>query len=591
MKKHIIFLALVITAFSSCDKNDLSMTRGNVLGITVKNCIGTKGIIEETTLPSGSEIGLFVTDQTGVTYDGNTIANVKFTATGEGDAQKWNAVSDVLLSATVASVGSYYPYDESVYDITAIPIEATSEVQKDWMWGIPVSGLDKENKTASITMNHALAVVRFNIIKGNFAGVGNVDYVSVKSNAGATSAVMNATTGALTGIKGAGYIFESTDEFTLSEGGTKVDFIVVPTGTEAPLDICVLVNGTEMAATTADVTLEAGKIYEYEVSVGVEALQLSKINITEWGEGEIIEQMFSPQVPVVNIEGNITNNYTNNTIHIEQSYNNKVLTIKASTYDVGYSVKQVTVTGAKSSQSVDDKGVRTIVITDIVSDVTVKFYGLSFEPWARIQHKDGTLYTAEEWRAAETAGTVTDADANGVAVRSSYYAACPHVIHPEISEEHKSWCSNPSDKNTSPCVNVLGCVTVTTGDDAKLDVNGKANTDAILKYCSSGFFETAPAAQYCAGVTFANGQQGYMPSAGEMYAWINNETIINSCLNAISGTNINSSSMYDILSSTQYDYENIWTIYVDGYKRLSLETKHKTNGSTKKARAVTSFSY
>ena len=246
MKRSIILTALAVATLASCNRIDTPEMGSNALDISVRNGMGTKAVIEGTTLPSGSEIGLCVTDQSGVTYDGSNLKNVKYTASGEGESQKWNAVSDVLLSATVANVGSYYPYDESVYDITAIPIEATSAVQKDWMWGTPVSGLDNKNTSATITMNHALAAVRLNIIKGSFAGTGNIDYVSIESSGAASSAVMNATTGELSDIKGAGYIFESTDEFTLSEGGTNVDFIVVPAGTEAPMDICVLVNGAEM---------------------------------------------------------------------------------------------------------------------------------------------------------------------------------------------------------------------------------------------------------------------------------------------------------------------------------------------------------
>ena len=586
--KKIYLLVLTVVVLASCNRIDTLEMGNNALNISVRNGRGTKAVVEGTTLPAGSSIGLFVTDESGKTYDGNTVANVKYTATGEDDTQKWNAASDVLLSATVANVNSYYPYDDSVYDVTAIPVEATSEVQKDWMWGTPVSGLDNKNTSATITMSHALAVVRLNIIKGSFAGNGNIDYVSIESSGAASSAVMNATTGELSDIKGAGYIFESTDEFTLSEDGTKVDFIVVPVGTEAPMDICVIVNGAEMVATTTGVTFETGKIYEYTVSVGVEALLLNQLNITEWVEQNVQEQMFSPFVPVVNYSGNNTNYYTQNPFNIEQYYKDKTLTVKVST-DIGHEVQKATVTGGISTQSVDENGVRTIVITDIVSDVTVKFAGTSYVPWARIQHVDGTLYTAEEWTTAEEAGTVTDADANGVAVRSSYYAACPHVIHPQISQNHTSW-SYTAKNYSEAYIEIPGCAITTIKNDAYLDVNGKANTDAILKYCNSGFFETASAAQYCIETVFANGQQGYLPAAGEMYAWICNKDIINSCMTAINGQLLESKGTYDILSSTQYDKETIWCFYKEN-SWVTIGETDKITGSSKYTRPVTSFSY
>ena len=553
--------ALTVAALASCNRIDTPEMGNNALDISVRNGMGTKAVIESTTLPSGSEIGLCVTDQSGVTYDGSNLKNVKYTASGEGESQKWNAVSDVLLSATVANVSSYYPYDESVYDITAIPIEATSAVQKDWMWGTPVSGLDNKNTSATITMSHALAAVRLNIIKGSFAGTGNIDYVSIESSGAASSAVMNATTGELSDIKGAGYIFESTDEFTLSEGGTKVDFIVVPAGTEAPLDICVLVNGAEMVATTAGMTLEAGKLYEYTVSVGVEALQLNKINVTEWTHGEVLEQMVSPAAPVVNITGTATD------IRFEQTYANKTLTLKAIPKLEGYIVNEVTVQGGRNSQTVDENGTRTIVITNIISDVTIKFNDKTFVPWARIQHIDGTLYTAEEWTAAEEAGTVTDADANGVAVRYSKYASCPHIIHPKYSTSSMYFTVVPGITITNSIVT------------AKLDVNGKANTDALLAAVANGIITRAEAAQYCADITFPNGQKGYLPAAGEAQAWLDNITIVDSCMSAIGGLTKYSDGEW---TSTAYDYEQAW------YTRT---TDMPYNSGSRRVRPVTSFSY
>ena len=562
--------ALAVAALASCNRIDTPEMGNNALDISVRNGIGTKAVIEGTTLPNGSSIGLFVTDESGKTYDGNTVANVKYTATGEGESQKWNAVSDVLLSATVANVGSYYPYDESVYDITAIPIEATSAVQKDWMWGTPVSGLDNKNTSATITMNHALAAVRLNIIKGSFAGTGNIDYVSIESSGAASSAVMNATTGELSDIKGAGYIFESTDEFTLSEGGPTVDFIVVPAGTEAPMDICVLVNGAEMVATTASMTLEAGKLYEYTVSVGVEALQLNKINVTEWTHGEVLEQMLNPAAPVVNITGTTTD------IRFEQTYTNKTLTLKAIPKLEGYIVNEVTVHGGINTQTVDDNGARTIVITDIISDVTIKFNDKTFVPWARIQHVDGTLYTAEEWLAAETAGTVTDADANGVAVRYSQYASCPHVIHPEYISNCR-WSYNTT-------VRVPNVIVTSDQATAQLDVNGKANTEAILAAVIAGTISDAPAAQYCAGITFANGQQGYLPAAGELQAWIDNIVSIKACMEAIGASMDENKKPW---SSTQISSGNAW--YYNG--TYSLSSNCMKSSTSPGARAACAFSY
>ena len=525
MRKLIYMTACAVAMFASCNKIDMSDIKSNVLDINVRNGAATKAVVEGTTLPTGSEIGLFVTDDNGIAYDGNYLANVKYTATGEGETQKWNTETDIMLSAKTATINAYYPYDESIVDITSIPIEVTSAVQKDWMWGTPVSGLNNKNSSATISMNHALAAVRLNLVKGNFVGTGNVDYVSIKSNAAATSAIMNAKNGSLTNKKGNNTLFENNEEFIISEEGKIIDFIVVPTGSESTIYISMIINGEEMKATTSAVTLESGKLYEYVVSVGVDALQLNNLNVTEWIDGEVLEELMSPNVPTVNITGTTTD------IRFEQTYANKTLTLKAIPPHKGYNINEVTVSGGKSTQSVDENGVRTIVITDIVSDVKVTFAGTTYVPWARIQHVDGTLYTAEEWLAAEAAGTVTDADANGVAIKYSKKVLCPHIISP--SESSFKW----SDKSMG-IINDIPYIR-STSDGASL-TNGKSYTDAILAAVANGTLPNAPAAQYCTETVFANGQHGYLPSVGEIWAWSDNLTEINICLEAIASNTISS---------------------------------------------------
>ena len=554
MKKYILFTSIAAATLVSCNSINIDDIETRALNISVKNAADTKAVIEGTTLPATSEVGIFPVDLSGRTYDGNTIANIKYTATGEGDSQVWNTTSDIMLSTAKATIHSYYPYDESVYDVTAIPIEVTSEVQKDWMWGTPATDIDNTNNTAVITMNHALAAVKLNIKKENYFGAGKVTSVSFNSNGAGTSAVMNATTGALSNVKGAGYTFESTKEFTIGNEATAVSFIAVPTNTAAPLTLDVIVDGRHMKVQTADVTLQAGNIYECNLSMNISVLSISKLNVTKWTVEQMGDVELSPFAPVVSFAGTTTN------IRAEHDYKNKALTVTAYPTLEGYSVNKATVTGGIPTQSVDENGVRTIVITDIISEVTVKFAGTTFVPWARIQHADGTLYTAEEWLAAEDAGTVTDADANGVAVRYSQYASCPHIIHPKYSTNTMEWY------RTTSSIEVPGVAMTSNFGVARLDVDGKANTDAILKAVVAGTILNALPAQYCADVTFANGQQGYLPAAGEIQAWFDSRSIVDDCINAIGADPLNTTSAW---TSTQYSPTNAWYYSTSGLTNYS----------------------
>lgn len=171
-----------------------------------------------------------------------------------------------------------------------------------------------------------------------------------------------------------------------------------------------------------------------------------------------------------------------------------------------------------------------------------------YTEWARIQHKDGTLYTADEWLAAESAGTVTDADANGVAVLYSKYAVCPHVIHPKYSADDMRWCSSYS-------INVPGVLVTEDKNTALLDVKGKANTEAILAAVADGIIPDAPVAQYCVEVTFADGQKGYLPAAGEHQAQFDNMTAVNACIDAIGGDQVDTKNS---ATSTLYSTLDAW---------------------------------
>lgn len=501
MKRSIFMTALAVAVLASCNRVDLPQSQLARLDIQVQTGITTRGVITENTLPSGSSIGLFVTDDSGVTYNGMPMNNIQYTGTGEGSSQIWSTDEDIMLSGTNATLKGYYPFADDVTDITAIAVEATTDVQTDWMYATPVTELNNKNFTTVLSMNHALAAVRLNLIRDSYNGVGEITSVSITSEGAATNAVFNATDGTLGSITGTGATYTSNEAFSLTAEKKTIEFITVPAGVSAPISLSVMMNGAEIVAEIPAVTLQPGKIYNYTVAVGTSALSLQKMNVVEWN---VVDKGTLQPEPFV------------------------------------------------------------ITIPD------------PYEEWARIQHVDGTLYTAEEWLAAKSAGTVTNADANGVAVLYSKYAVCPHVIHPKYSTDCPKWSSNTSVE-VPDLPNTLDKAT------AQLDVNGKANTEAILAAVIAGAIEDAPAAQYCADVTFANGQKGYLPAAGELQAWYDNKTAVNACMNAIWGSSVDSKNSW---SSTQLSAKYAWDWSKDGH---SLGNNSKS-GTDYYVRPVVAFS-
>ena len=461
MKKIIISAACLAMALASCNQietpeNEYQATR---LGINVTTAMETKGIVSGKYLPDGSSVGIFVTDKSGISYDGQTFANVQYTGAGTGTSQKWSSETSIMLSYNQANLAAYYPYSKDVTDVKAIPVKATSDIQTDWMWAQPVAGLYNKNTTANIAMSHALAAVRLNVKHGKYEGYTEVTSVGFSSEGAATEALLDATNGTLSSISGAGTQFVAYETFTTSNTAEQFEFITIPTGTSAPMVVELTVNGSKLTALGEAALLEPGYIYEYTISVdGTTGVSIVGVTVSEW-----------------------------------QSVNKgSVAFYEELKYDFDGTVPD------------------------------------PFVEWAAIQHKDGSLYSADKWLAYETAGLVTDADANGVAVLYSKYAVCPHVIYSKGSDSMIKWSS---DTETI----VPGVTTTLNTDEAIVDVNGKANTEALLAAVTNGIIPDAPAAQYCADLTFANGQQGYLPAAGEIQAWIDNLNQIQACMTAIGG--------------------------------------------------------
>lgn len=138
---------------------------------------------------------------------------------------------------------------------------------------------------------------------------------------------------------------------------------------------------------------------------------------------------------------------------------------------------------------------------------------------AKIKHVDGTLYSAEQWTAALEDGKVTNDQVVGVAVphhENPLEFLC--VIHPTAQKRNLIWSSN-----------------ITVKINADDDYNGQANTDIILAAVAAGTIEDAPAAQYCASITFADGKKGYLPARYEITQIQRNCYDVNECLKACGG--------------------------------------------------------
>ena len=164
-----------------------------------------------------------------------------------------------------------------------------------------------------------------------------------------------------------------------------------------------------------------------------------------------------------------------------------------------------------------------------------------------IEHVNGTLYTKDEW----TAGGFSNDDANGVAVVRPISGS--FVIAKEESSSSLAW--GRDDKI------ITGIVNATSQSEALLDNDGIGNTSKIIEQCNgytSNNITGAPAAEYCANVTFPNNKKGYLGALGEWKAVYDNKTEINNILSLIGGTRVYPYGDYS--TSTQFSSSYYWRV-------------------------------
>ena len=340
------------------------------LEISMSTAALTRGLVKEASLPVGSAVGLTVKDSYGV-YSGELYNNIQYTCKDNGGEQLWESDSPVMLSSETGTLYSYYPYAEACTDISAISIRANSTVQTDFMWGTPVS-VSKDNRHASIKMNHALAAVRITYVRGTYSGTGNVSKVSFGGNCIAVAGTLDATDGSISNLAGKGTMLTPPQiATTLSSTLQEFELIVIPTG-EKQGKIVISIDGKDYTLEFGDIDLRQGQITQFHLTVNDGELSLSDITVSEWTYADSKDTAIKV-TDKVTLTGNLDD------IAVYNSVVNGVVTITAvpKTKGTFKEVEPVSInSNATLSQSCDiHTGVRTIKLTNITGNVTVTFYG------------------------------------------------------------------------------------------------------------------------------------------------------------------------------------------------------------------------
>lgn len=386
MKRSILSLAVIAMA-ASCSPMEpaaLPPAEGTPLQVSVSHdaAVASRALVQDTSLQDGTQIGLSLHDISGATYQGTACENRLYRACGSGGGQTWQSESPIMVSNTPGTLYGYYPYSPAVESVASIPVKADSDNQTDWMYAEPAGGITKANCRAQVTMKHALSAVRIIAKRGTYTGTGEITGISVCGDRIATSAILDARTGALSCLEGFGQRISVAVPPAPRSSILSADVVVIPTEEASDAVIGITMDGSEYRLTLEGVVLEQGRVTECEVTFNDGKVNVTDVTITAWSY-----EMAGSQT--VRKDFNVTMDGDTDGLSfssdVDEEGNVTILAVPHISRDA--EARPVTIIGeAALSQSIDERtGVLTIRLSDIRSDVSVVFAG--FDLWMTFTHE------------------------------------------------------------------------------------------------------------------------------------------------------------------------------------------------------------
>ena len=369
-------LAAVFVTAAACSPTDefpaYTILDKAELSISVNTQPPTKGMITERVLPDGSELCIGIFNPDGSNYMGKNYGHLYFKAENGPGTQIWKPSGQVLLGESEGVLYAYYPY--SMYsggDIRHIFVEADSYTQDDFMYAGPYTGLNMDNKHVDITLKHALAAIKLTTRRGSYEGAGAIRSIGLGGYCGGYQGYFDVTQGKFTEVSTGGIIYPTTS-FNLSDGPNEQYIMLIPTGEPGDLMLRMTIDEVYYTKTIPNFMIEQGKITNLNLSVDKGKLTINSVTLSEWSVTARGEATAMADYRVT-----LTGDQEGISIGTVIDDNGNV-TITAVPYiSKEASVNPVTFEGtATFSQEVNENsGVRTIVIEDLESNVSVIFDG------------------------------------------------------------------------------------------------------------------------------------------------------------------------------------------------------------------------
>lgn len=302
MKKLFSLLLNTCILFGACtdDVKDITQNGSTPLAVNVKVNPASRAIVYGTALPSGSSIGINVTDANGNPYDGKDAGylNVQYTVTGEAGAQEWGATTPVLLSGTEGKMHAYYPWTTGV-DYKAVTVDVADQI--DWMYAADAYTVSDAKANAEITLAHAQTALNVNLVRdASYTGIGKVEALTVTSEGLAGTATLDTRDGSFKSVTGANTAI-SIIEAPYTLDGTALNskenpYMFIPASTETKdFNVSATLDGKEYShKVTMSEAFTPGKVYKINVTFKNTGLEVSTVTLVDWVETGLGDAEFKP---------------------------------------------------------------------------------------------------------------------------------------------------------------------------------------------------------------------------------------------------------------------------------------------------------
>lgn len=297
-----LLLSLCMVWFVSCNQEDTVETPGNdssqlviKTGVSQMANMLKSGPVADFT--EESKLGLFITTGN-LEDDYSSPASRNILSTLSGGI--WKQTPAVNLYAHQAVIYAYYPYNASYANGREIPVQSGLT---DFMYGTHTPGqaaVNKDNRTVNLTMNHALALVQFNIYKANYPWEGRLDRICINNAPGKQvvhyNGKMDLQTGNISGLWGTDWNIQVNsvplmiipDEKSTNEKGY-VKLLLIPTPvTSSRGDVIITfdIDGREFKwEVPAGTQWKQGTKNTYDILLSGNELRIGEVKIADWTDG------------------------------------------------------------------------------------------------------------------------------------------------------------------------------------------------------------------------------------------------------------------------------------------------------------------